>query len=392
MELAWAAERAGKKVYHLEVGQPDLPAPPIAVEASKKALDDPRALRYGPCAGELETRQAAATAIYRRTGCYTEPQDVVVGVGVTGALTLLLSAILDIGDELLWPDPLWPNCAMACQLFGAKPIPYPTPSARGFLPDVREVESLITPRTRAIYACSPSNPTGKLLPKSVLADLLQLCRERGLFLISDEIYGEIVFDGREQVSALSLPALAEPQAHDHLIWLGGVSKSHAMTGFRVGLIRAPRWILPTLENLQEAFLSCGVPFAQRGAAAAWADPGSAAAVAAGTLVYQRRRDLALKALEEEGLRVPSALKPEGAFYMLVPCALPGPEDRSEQMCRELLEEEGVACAPGSGFGREGRNFLRLSFATADEDVYEGTRRLGRFLRRRGALEWWPGPS
>lgn len=389
MELAWAAERAGRRVIHLEVGQPDLPAPEEAVAATKLALDDPISWRYCPNAGEILTRQLIAEFIERRTGCPTSFEEIVVSVGVNGCLSIVFSALLDVGDEILMPDPLWPNCDMAARLFGATPLKYRTPAHRGFQPDLAEIEALITPRTKAIYTCSPNNPTGKVLQVDFLDSLIRLCKARNLFLISDEIYGEIIFEPELQRSSC-LRSTAAREAQDHIIWMGGVSKAFAMTGFRVGFVRVPRRLVPLLEKNQEALLSCGVPFSQRGAAAALASERSAALLDEAVRVYGRRRDLAVQALSEAGLPLPRALVPQGAFYMLVPCGPSGGPDLSEDAALALLEAEGVACAPGGGFGVEAENFLRLSFATSDADVREGTARLARFLRaHRGAAAWWP---
>jgi len=387
MERAWAMERAGRKIFHLEVGQPDLAPPGVALEACKAALDDPVALRYCPNAGERETRQIIADVLQQKTGCPTALENIVVSVGVNGGITLVLSAIFDVDDEILVPDPFWPNVDMAAKLFKARPIRYRLPSSRGFLPNIEELQRLITSRTKALYVCSPSNPTGKVIPQAMMDSLIRMCMDHGIFLISDEIYGDIVFDKNHFTSCLSFPDMTE--AAEHVIWLGGVSKAHAMTGFRVGFVRAPQRVVPILEKNQEGLLSCGVPFAQRGAAMALKVDQSFMENTIAT--YRRRRDLVVDALAEAGLQVPHRLKPDGAFYMLVPCAPAGP-DCSEEVALTLLEEKGVACAPGGGFGREAENFLRLSFATSDEDVLEGARRLAHFLLGRDATQWWPSNS
>jgi len=390
MELAWAAEREGRKIFHLEVGQPDLPAPSIALEATKAALEDPVATRYCPNAGELSTRGCVAEFIEWRSGCPTVAEDVLVSVGVAGCLSAVLSATLETGDEILLPDPLWPNVEMASRLFGATPVKYGLTPERGFLPDLAEIEAAITARTKVLYICSPSNPTGRVMPPEMMDALIRLCMARGIFLVSDEIYGEIVFDeDLRGAGCLSSPAMRE--AAEHVIWLGGVSKAFSMTGFRVGFARAPRRVLELLEKNQEALISCGVPFAQRGAAAILSDRALAAeTIAAAIRTYGRRRDLAVEALTAAGLPPPRALVPQGAFYMLVPCGPRGGVDCSEEVALELLRRTDVACAPGGGFGRQAENMLRLSFATSDEDVREGTARLARFLlEHRSAAAWWP---
>lgn len=392
MELAWAAERAGRKVFHLEVGQPDLRAPEEAIEATRIALDDPVAWKYCPNAGELRTRELVAEFIEERTGCPTASGQILIGIGATSCIATLFSVILDAGDEILLPNPFWPNCDMSATLFRAIPVSYRMPADRGFLPDLAEVEALITPRTKAMYIGSPSNPTGKVFPKETLEALVRMCVRRNIFLISDEIYGEIIFEEKLRgASVLSCAAMRE--AEEHVLWLGGVSKAFAMTGFRVGFTRAPPRVISLLEKNQEALLSCGVPFAQRGAAAALRSARMPEVLQNAVATYGRRRDLAVAALMREGLPLPRHLVPEGAFYMLVPCGPQAATDVSMEVAQQLLEAEGVACAPGGTFGSEAENFLRVSFATSDADLEEGVTRLARFLKqRRGADEWWPTAS
>jgi len=224
----------------------------------------------------------------------------------------------------------------------------------------------------------------------MMDDMIRLCLERNIFLISDEIYGDIIFDDDvREVSALNSALM--PQAKDHVIWLGGVSKAFAMTGFRVGFARAPRHLMSVLEKNQEALISCGVTFSQRGAAAVLADPFSASScIEAANKSYGRRRDMAVQCLADMGLPMPKRLVPQGAFYMLVPCGAAGTPDVSEEVARDLLNRADVACAPGGNFGKEGENFLRLSFATADDDVRQGTTRLAKYLlEHRDAASWWP---
>eukprot|EP00039_Didymoeca_costata_P000003 m.43731 g.43731 ORF g.43731 m.43731 type:complete len:430 (+) comp10001_c0_seq2:221-1510(+) len=377
MGKAWEREAQGKKVYHLEVGQPDQPAPHHAVEAAKEALNDVTAHRYIQGPGETETREVVARHIEGKTGCATTLDQIVVTPGAVTAISTSLATLVDPGDEILLPDPGWPNYTMQAHALSAVPVPYPCGSASNWLPDMDKLRELVTPKTRVLMICNPSNPVGNLIPQSHVDTMLKFAKDHNLFVLSDEIYSDIVYDGREHVSALSSPEFESMQ--ESILMVSGVSKAYSMTGFRMGYVRAPAHVQKEIVKLQEVFVSCGVPFAQRAARAALSGPQECVGKAKDA--YERRRDIVMRVLGEEGLS--PEYTSSGAFYMLLRCGRDGEKDNSYDVAIELLEKYGVAVAPGATFGKGGENFIRISFATSDEDVEEGVRRIARHLKSIG---------
>ena len=223
MDLAWATEGA----IHLEVGQPDFDTPDHIVEAACRGAREGHT-RYVPNAGIDDLRAAAARYIERGTGVATAPEQILVTQGAVLSAATAFLGLLEPGDEVLLPDPGWPNYAMAVSLFHGRPVCYNLRPERSFLPDIDEMESLVSDRTRLLLLCNPSNPTGQVHDRSLTGQLMEFARRHDLWVLSDEIYGEIVFDG-DHASALP------HDADERLILVTGMSKSFAMTGFRVGL-------------------------------------------------------------------------------------------------------------------------------------------------------------
>ena len=301
--------------------------------------------------------------------------------GVTG-VAISLACALDMGDEVLVPDPSWPNYEMAARVLGAVPVPYLAGPETNWVPQIAEVERRITRKTRAVILCTPSNPSGRVMPRETVDGILQLAQKHGLAVISDEMYSDIVFDGAQHHSVLASPHFPEMERATFMV--SGVSKAYSMTGFRCGYVRASSAAIPALGRLLESTVSCGVPFAQRGAAAALAGPQDSVVEARDA--YERRRNAAVEELLAHGLRVPGML-PDGAFYLLLRCARPGAAgDNSARVARELLEREAVAVAPGAAFGTAARNHLRASFCASEADVREGMRRIARHLLDMGLEE------
>ncbi len=231
MELAWGDPEA----IHLEVGEPDFPTPEHVVEAAHEAARM-GLTRYAPNAGLPVLREALADKIARRNGYEARPEQVVVTQGGIQALYLALRALLEPGDEVLLPDPAWPNYRMIAHLLGARVLSYPLVAEGGFLPRLEDLERLATPRTRAMLVNSPSNPLGTVVPRELMEGLLAFARRRGLWLVSDEVYDEVVFDG----DFVSAGSLADPS--DRLVSVYSFSKVYAMTGWRVGyLVAPPTW-------------------------------------------------------------------------------------------------------------------------------------------------------
>eukprot|EP00937_MAST-01D_sp_MAST-1D-sp2_P006831 g6831.t1 len=407
MDQAWALEAQGQRVIHLEVGQPDFDAPDVAIDAAVTALRAGNT-KYTPNAGVPDLRGAVAEYYSGVIGAETAAEQVLVsGSGSMFAFASAFMATLAPGDEVLVPCPGFPNYESALRMIGAVPVPYPMPAANGWLPCASDVRARCTDRTRLLLLNSPSNPTGRVFPAALLQQLLGVARDRGLFVLSDEIYGDVHFGSAPAPAAAAAPVPPRAPApapsvlqcdYDPAATLvvSGVSKRFSMTGFRVGWLRAERPVIELAAKLQEPFVSCGSGAAQAAAAAALREPAGARAAVRMAGAYHRRRDVALAVLREYGLY---AYAPEGAFYMMV--AISGAaggiarrdgtggagggefdDDPAAQFCAALLRERGVAVAPGSTFGATSRDHVRVALAASEEDVEEGVRRLCEFIVER----------
>jgi aspartate aminotransferase len=361
MELAWE----DPEVIHLEVGEPDFPTPEHVVEAAHEAARS-GLTRYAPNAGLPELREALADKVTRRNGYEASPDQVVVTQGGIQALYLVLLALLEPGDEVLLPDPAWPNFRMIAHLLGARVLPYPLVSEGDFLPRLEDLERLVTPRTRAILVNTPSNPLGTVVPRELVEPLLEFARRRDLWYISDEVYDEVVFDD----AFVSAGAVADPG--DRLVSIYSFSKVYAMTGWRVGYLVAPPDLAKLLTGMQEPIVSCVNTPAQLAALAAVTGPQDI--VREMRESYQERRDELLEILERGNL--PSS-QPSGAFYVWTDVSAANVP--SMDFARSLIEREHVAVAPGSAFGDLGEGYVRLSLASSREDLLDGALRLVRFV-------------
>jgi aspartate aminotransferase len=365
MELAWKDAEA----IHLEVGEPDFPTPEHVVEAAHEAALAGHT-RYAPNAGIPELREALADKVTRRNGYEAHPDQVVVTQGGIQALYLVLRALLEPGDEVLLPDPAWPNFRMIAHLLGARVLSYPLVAEGDFLPRLEDLERLVTPRTRAILVNSPSNPLGTVVPGELVEALLAFARRQGLWYISDEVYDEVVFDD----VFVSAGSVADPS--DRLVSVYSFSKVYAMTGWRVGYLVAPPDLAKLLTGMQEPIISCVNTPAQMAALAAVTGPQNL--VREMSEAYRARRDELLGILDRGGL--PSS-RPSGAFYVWTDVSEAGVP--SMDFARFLIEREHVAVAPGSAFGGLGEGYMRLSLASSREDLVEGASRLVRFVHLLG---------
>jgi aspartate/methionine/tyrosine aminotransferase len=361
MELAWGDPEA----IHLEVGEPDFSTPEHVVEAAHQAALTGRT-RYAPNAGLPELREALADKVAHRNGYEARPDQVVVTQGGIQALYLVLRALLEPGDEVLLPNPAWPNFRMIAHLLGARVLSYPLVAEADFLPRLEDLERLVTPRTRAILVNSPSNPLGTVLPRELVETLLTFARQRSLWFISDEVYDEVVFDG----AFVSAGSLADPS--DQLVSVYSFSKVYAMTGWRVGYLVAPPDMAKLLTVMQEPIISCVNTPAQIAALAAVTGPQDV--VRNMREAYRVRRDELLGILDHGGL--PSS-RPSGAFYVWTDVSEAGVP--SMNFARSLIEREHVAVAPGSAFGELGEGYVRLSLASSREDLREGASRIARYV-------------
>ncbi len=366
--MAMAAGR--DDVIHLEVGEPDFITPSHIMERSFDAVRG-GATRYTGNAGLPSLRAAIAARVTNRSGVDVAPGQVVVTVGAIGALYASLMAVLDPGDEVLIPDPGWPNYEAIAVLAGASAVRYKLHPDRGFAPDPDEIASLIGPRTKAIVVNSPGNPTGSVFPADVVAAIGRIASRTGVFIISDEVYEDIVFDGARHVS------FAEHTPADRLFLVSGASKSYAMTGWRLGWVVCPADAVSIAEKLQEPVVSCAPTPSQVAAEAALTGPQDE--VAKGCALFQRRRDIFV---EEIGSTGRMAAVPRGAFYGLVDIGQARDTAGGGVLgfAKRLLVEHGVAVVPGDTFGPSTAGMVRVAFTIEDERLRDGLKRLASALK------------
>lgn len=358
--MALAAGRSD--VIHLEVGEPDFGTPPHIIEGAFEAVRA-GATRYTGNAGRPTLRAAIAARAARR-GAPVAAERAIVTVGAIGALFTSLMTVVDLGDEVLIPDPGWPNYESIVVLAGGIPVRYPLPESDNFVPDPDDLLRRIGPRTKAILVNSPGNPTGAVFPLDVARRIGAIAARTGVYLISDEIYEDIVFDGARHETLLA------HTPEDRLFIVSGVSKSYAMTGWRLGWLICPSHAVAIAEKLQEPVVSCAPAPSQVAAEAALA--GSQDCVETGRRLFQRRRDIFMNVLDPTGM---VAGHPRGAFYGLV--KLGDRHGSALDFARKLLIEEGVAVVPGDTFGASTSRMIRLAFTIADDRLTEGLRRIAR---------------
>jgi aspartate/methionine/tyrosine aminotransferase len=360
MERAFAMERDGARVIHLEIGEPDFPPPPAAVLACTRALGEGET-RYTDSRGLAELREAIAQDHARRCGVHVDPARVLVTSGTSPAMLLVFSLLVEPGDEVILGTPhypCYPNFVRAC---GGTPVLIPTAAEDGYRLDASAVRRALGPRTRAIVVSSPANPTGAIQSASTLAELAAL----GVPLVSDEIYDGLLYDGARTCSALTLDA--------DVFVLDGFSKRYAMTGFRLGYVIAPERALRPLQVMQQSFFISASRFVQHAGLAALRE--GAATVDAMCAAYAKRRLLLVEGLRSLGLRVPVA--PSGAFYVFADARDFG--DDSLALAMTLLERAQVGAAPGIDFGAAGEGWLRFCCAASEASIGEALERLGRVL-------------
>jgi aspartate/methionine/tyrosine aminotransferase len=375
---ARALEAAGRDIVRLDIGEPAFPTPPHIIEAGVRALRDGQTKYVAP-QGLLPLREAIADA-ERARAVDADADRIVVTSGAKPMLVFAMLALLTEGDEVLVPDPGYPGYSAAVALAGGRAVPYPsTESADGYRLDLAALRARISPRTRAIVVNTPSNPTGAVLDAAELSALAELAVEYDLRIVSDEVYSAISFGDVPPPSIASCPGMAE-----RTILVNSFSKTYAMTGWRLGYGVVPRSLVRPIVALVNDCSTCAPPFVQHAGVAALRGPQSE--VAWMRAEYQARRDALGAGLDGlDGIRGPRAA---GAFYAFpdVAALLPGGEGQdpwsSADLAGVLLHEYGVACLPGSAFGRESAARLRLSFASPADRITEGVARLARCVSDR----------
>jgi aspartate/methionine/tyrosine aminotransferase len=373
---AKALKAAGRPVIGFGAGEPDFPTPQSIVAAAAAACADPRNHRYTPAAGLPELREAIAHKTKRDSGYDVAPSQVLVTNGGKQAVYEAFATVVDPGDEVLLPAPYWTTYPEAIALAGGVSVVVPTDETTGFLASVEQLEAARTPRTKALLFCSPSNPTGAVYPPEQVEAIGRWAVEHGIWVITDEIYEHLVYEGAEHVS---MPAVV-PELADTCIVVNGVAKTYAMTGWRVGWMIGPGDVVKAATNLQSHLTSNVCNVAQRAALAAVSGPLDA--VAEMRAAFDRRRRTIVRLLSEiPGVHCPV---PQGAFYAypsvkdLLGTQLRGQRPAtSVELAALVLEHAEVAVVPGEAFGTPG--YVRLSYALGDDDLETGVRRMGELL-------------
>ncbi len=360
-------EKEGRSIIHLELGEPDFhPAAPV-VDAVRAAVANGRD-RYVSTRGIPPLREGIADYLKQTRRVDVRPEQVLVAPGCKMALALTMMALIEPGDEVLYPDPSFPIYPSFTRGLGGVAVSYALREKNKFQPDVAEIASKITPKTRVLIFNSPNNPTGTVFSDSVLNQLAELARKHDLWVIADEIYARILFSG-EYKSIWSLPGMAE-----RTVIIDGFSKTFAMTGWRLGYAVAQKHIIDALDMLVLNTFTCTAEFTQVAGVEALVDITSA--VPAMVEEYRKRRDLFVDKLNKiPGFRCQS---PDGAFYAWVNIEETGRS--AEQVQKELLEEVGVAGIAGAAFGAEGRNFVRFSLVSAPQLLEEALERIQRIAK------------
>ena len=361
-------ERAGRSIIHLELGEPDFhPAAPV-VDAVGDALRSGRD-RYVSTRGVPALREAIAEYLKRTRRLEVAPDQVLVAPGCKMALSLAMMALIEPGDEVLYPDPGFPIYPSFTRGLGAQAVPFGLEESNSFQPDFDEMARKITPRTTALIFNSPNNPTGTVFPAEALGRIAELAEKHDLWILADEIYARILFSG-EYESIWAWPGMAE-----RTVIIDGFSKSFAMTGWRLGYAVAPQQVVDAMDLLVLNTFTCVAEFTQVAAIEALLD--STHAVEAMVAEYRKRRDLFVAGLN--GIPGFRCQAPGGAFYAWVNIQETGLA--AEEVAKLLLEEAGVAGIAGAAFGPGGKNYLRFSLVSARHLLEEALRRMLRVSSR-----------
>jgi aminotransferase len=360
-----------KDVISLGIGEPDFTTPRPILEAGLRSLENGQT-HYTSNHGKLELRQGIANNLKQLYGVQYDPVDeLVVTVGVSEALYLTMTAILDPGDEVIIPTPCFVAYQAEVIMAGGVPVEIPTRMEDNFQVDPQHIRAALSPRTKAIFVGYPSNPTGAVANREVLLEIAKIAEENDLLLISDEIYDRLVYSFQH----VCVPALSE-NIKRRTVLLGGFSKDYAMTGWRIGYAAGPADIIKGMIRIHQYTIMSAPTMAQDAAIEALAV--GEEYVQEMLAEYNRRRRLLVDGLNKLGLKT---FEPLGAFYAFPNISASGMDD--ETFCQRLLEEEHVAVVPGNSFGPGGQGFVRACYATAYEKIEEALQRMEKFMNRYG---------
>lgn len=351
-------------VIHLEVGEPDFATPAEVIEAAARAGRE-GFTKYSPNAGFMSLREAIAERAVSQGHSGVTADHVVVTPGAVCALATAILATVNPGDEVLIPDPGWPNYRSAVLLAGARPVTYDLDRATGYLPRMESLEASAEPNAKLLLVNSPGNPTGGVYSRDTMQSLYAFAAERDLYVLSDEVYESFVFDGEHE-------GMGQFDADGRVIVVSGFSKSYAMTGWRLGYAIAPPRITNLMAKLLEPLVSCASSVVQKAGEAALGLPAER--------IESMRRSYARRAQLVDGILGPARLlmaRPRGAFYALIDVSAAGSD--SNAVARDLLVKQRVATAPGATFGAQAEGTVRISLATDERSLVEGCQRIRHYL-------------
>ncbi len=370
-----AARAAGQSVIPLHVGDPDFATPQPVLDVAMKFLQA-GLTHYGPSTGYAELRRAAALKLARDNGLEYDPEaEILVTHGGIHAYYLAMQSILNPGDEVLIPDPTWATHANMAVMLRGKVVRVPAPAENGFLPTFEAWETALTSRSRVIVINYPSNPTGAYPSREYLQKLQDFAAAHNLWVVSDEVY-ENLYYAEKPISAAAFLG-----AKERTLLVHSLSKTYAMTGWRVGYLAAPAKVIENAIKAGQNSITCVAPFVQKAAAFALSDPGIQQAAAEMRAAYAHRRQLVLEIAKAAGELPVRTIPSQGAFYFFLDFrALKMP---SLEICERILAEAGVGLVPGAAFGECGEGFVRMTIAASDMEVEAGFRAILKWSEQAG---------
>lgn len=362
-----ALKASGRPLVGLQVGDPDFGTAPAIIDVAFKAMQS-GLTHYGPSTGTVELRNAIAAKLLRDEGVTYDPaSEILVTHGGIHAYYLALQSILNPGDDVLIPDPSWATHSNMAIMLRGNVIRVPAPADNGFIPQFDSWLKALTPNTKAIVLNYPSNPTGAYPTREYLQRLQDFAKQHNLWIVSDEVYGSLYY-GERPTSAAAFDG-----AKERTILVNSLSKSYAMTGWRVGFLAAPARVIENAIKAGQNSITCVAPFIQKAAAFALTDLAIQEVTTSMRAAYARRRELVLRLSHELECDKVLVTPPQGAFYFFLdfrPLKM-----TSVEICERILEEAGVGLVPGSAFGDEGEGFVRMTIAASDEEVEAGFRKI-----------------
>lgn len=362
-----ALKASGREIIGLQVGDPDFNSPPEVIDVALKAMQNGQT-HYGPAIGTAELRKAIAAKLLRDEGVsYDYASEIMVTHGGIHAYYLAMQSILNPGDDVLIPDPTWATHANMATMLRGNVIRVPAPAEAGFIPHFDSWLKALTPKTKVIVLNYPSNPTGAYPTREYLQKLQDFAKEHNLWIVSDEVYGSLYY-GERPTSAAAFDG-----AKERTLLVNSLSKSYAMTGWRVGFLAAPARVIENALKAGQNSITCVAPFIQKAAAFALTNLAIQEVTTKMRAAYARRRDLVMRLSHELECEKVLVTPPQGAFYFFLdfrPLKM-----SSVEICQKLLDEAGVGLVPGSAFGEEGEGFIRMTIAASDQEVEAGFRKV-----------------